>query len=95
MITLPPKLNNYLWISRKQLGWSRKRLAGFIGHETTSQLSRWEDGSQIPTLANALLLAHLLSRPVEELFTALREEVVRQAEERRRESGEDDIRTGG
>src|SRR2546425_5268053 len=90
MTSLRPKLNNYLWISRTRLGLTRKRLAVLIGHETTSQLSRWEDGVQLPSLANALMLGYLLKRPVEELFGSVREDVIRQVEARKKEADGND-----
>jgi len=31
-------------------------------------VSRWESGEKVPTLNNALLLAHTLDTPVESLF---------------------------
>src|SRR5207249_3382244 len=90
MISLRPKLNNYLWISRTRLGLTRKRLTALIGHETTSQLSRWEDGVQLPSLANALMLGYLLERPVEELFVSAREDVIRQVEARKKAADAND-----
>jgi transcriptional regulator with XRE-family HTH domain len=39
-----------------------------LGHRTGAQISRWESGEKIPTLDNALLLAHVLATPVESLF---------------------------
>ena len=49
----------------------RKKLAALLGHKTTSQLCRWEEGSQLPNLCNALLLSHFLQMPVEFLFKDL------------------------
>ena len=91
MTLLCPKLNNYLWIGRTRLGLTRKRLAVLIGHETTCQLSRWEDGEQLPSLRNALMLGYLLERPVEELFERVREDVIRDVENRKRESDDADV----
>ena len=90
MIPLQPKLNNYLWIGRTRLGLTRKRLAGLIGHETTSQLSRWEAGSQCPSLANALMLGYVLERPVEDIFFMLREEMIREVDRQRKAATEDE-----
>ena len=95
MISLHPKLNNYLWIARTRMGVTRKHLAGLIGHEATSQLSRWEDGAQVPTLANAFRLGYLLERPVEELFVTLREDVIRDIEARRTRADTDEKEEGG
>ena len=58
-------------------GMPRKQLASLLGHKTTSQLCRWEEGSQLPNLCNALLLSHFLQMPVEFLFKELRNDLVR------------------
>jgi transcriptional regulator with XRE-family HTH domain len=70
-------IKNRLWISRMKRGMPRKQLAALLGHKTTSQLCRWEEGSQLPNLCNALLLSHFLQMPVEFLFKDLRNDLVR------------------
>jgi DNA-binding XRE family transcriptional regulator len=70
-------IKNRLWISRKKREMPRKKLAALLGHKTTSQLCRWEDGSQLPNLCNALLLSHFLQMPIEFLFRDLRNDLVR------------------
>ena len=75
----PLSLQNRLRVTRRKRGLSRKRLAAWLGHQTTAQLCRWEQGMQIPTLSHALLLAHLLQLPVELLFQGIREDVIRRA----------------
>ena len=79
----PSKINNRIWITRVKRGLARKKLAALLGQKTTSQLCRWEDGSQLPSLENALALGYLLQTPVEFLFGRLRDSVVRQVEARR------------
>jgi len=69
-------LNNRLRTTRRKRGLSRKKLAALLGHKTTSQLCRWEQGTQIPTLAHALLLSYHLQMPIELLFQGLRDELV-------------------
>ena len=75
-------IHNRLWITRTKRALSRKKLAALLGHTTTSQLTRWEAGSQLPSLANALLLSYLLQTPVEFLFKSLRDAMVRQIQSR-------------
>jgi transcriptional regulator with XRE-family HTH domain len=70
-------IKNRLWISRKKRGMPRKQLAALLGHKSTSQLCRWEEGSQLPNLCNALLLSHFLQMPIEFLFRDLRNDLVR------------------
>ena len=60
-------------------GMARKKLAALLGHKTTSQLCRWEEGSQLPNLCNALLLSQFLQMPVEFLYKDLRDELVHRA----------------
>ena len=69
-------IKNRLWITRMKRGMPRKKLAALLGHKTTSQLCRWEEGSQLPNLSNALLLSHFLQMPVEFLFKDLRDALV-------------------
>ena len=72
-------IKNRIWISRKKRGMPRKKLASLLGHKTTSQLCRWEEGSQLPNLCNALLLSHFLQMPIEFLFKDLRNDLVRRS----------------
>lgn len=62
---------------------SRKKLAAWLGHRSASQLCRWETGTQIPSLATALALSHLLQTPVEYLFKGLRDQIAREIAARR------------
>jgi transcriptional regulator with XRE-family HTH domain len=82
MTPRPSSLANHLWTTRRKRGLSRKRLAGLLGHKTTSQLCRWEQGTQVPTLAHALLLGYLLQMPIEILFQGLRHELVLRMQQR-------------
>lgn len=61
-------ITNRLWRYRKERQLSQRHIARLLGHRTTAQVSRWESGTKIPTLDNALLLAHILEAPVESLF---------------------------
>lgn len=85
----PGKLNNRIWITRTKRGLGRKKLAALLNHRTTSQLCRWEDGGQIPSLRNALALGYALQMPVEFLFKGLRDGLVSQVEAHRRLAGEE------
>jgi transcriptional regulator with XRE-family HTH domain len=61
-------VTNRLWRYRKERQLSQRRVARLLGHRTGAQISRWESGEKIPTLDNALMLAHVLEGPVESLF---------------------------
>jgi transcriptional regulator with XRE-family HTH domain len=82
MIPHPSSLQNRLRTTRRKRGLSRKRLARLLGHKTTSQLCRWEQGTQVPTLARALLLSYLLQLPIEILFKGLWDELVTRMQSR-------------
>ena len=75
--TLSRYPKNCLWITRTKRGMPRKQLASLLGHKTTSQLCRWEEGCSLPNLCNALLLSHFLQMPIEFLFRDLRNDLVR------------------
>jgi hypothetical protein len=55
-------ITNRLWRYRKERQLSQRH-ARLLGHRTTAQVSRWESGAKIPTLDNALLLAHIVEAP--------------------------------
>lgn len=78
MALRPVTTHNRLWIIRIKRAMTRKYIAALLGHQTTSQLCRWETGTQVPNLVNALMLGYLLEMPVEFLFKDLREEVIHQ-----------------
>ncbi len=59
---------NSLWVYRKKIGLSQKRVAFFLGQKTSSQLSHYEQGSKVPGLVNALKLEIIYRTPVAFLF---------------------------
>lgn len=61
---------------------SRKRVARLLGHKNLQQLPRWEDGTRLPSLRDALALSCLFKLPVEILFRELRREVAQEIAER-------------
>ena len=65
-----PQLNT-LWISRKRVGLGQKSVARLLGHKSTSGISEYETGRQLPSLYTALKLAVVYNRPVTELYPDL------------------------
>lgn len=61
-------VTNRLWRYRTAQQLSQKQVAQHLGHKSTAQVSRWENSAKTPTLANALMLGHILKAPVEALF---------------------------
>ena len=61
-------VTNRLWRYRTAQQLSQKHIARLLGHRSSAQVSRWENGAKIPTLDNALMLGHILKVPVETLF---------------------------
>ncbi len=59
---------NNLWAYRKKGGLSQKRVAFFLAHKTSSQLSHYERGVKHPSLKNALKLEIIYHTPVAFLF---------------------------
>lgn len=62
------KLPNYLLVYRKRLGLSQKEVAFLLGSRNSSQPSRYEHFSRMPTLRTALALAVIFQASVYELF---------------------------
>ena len=65
------KIPNSLWTYRKKTGLSQKRVAFFLGHKTSSQLSNYERGKKTPGLENALKLEIIYKVPVAFLYKDL------------------------
>ena len=64
--------HNNLRYHRRLWGYSLKEVAFLLGHVSTSQLIRWERGSELPGVRNLLLLAYIYRIPCECLFPDLR-----------------------
>ncbi len=62
---------NDLWTYRKKMGFSQKRVASCAGLRTGNSLSRYERGSKLPSLINALKLEIVYRTPVAFLFGKL------------------------
>ncbi|MFA5942291.1 MAG: helix-turn-helix domain-containing protein [Candidatus Paceibacterota bacterium] len=73
-------IQNNLWTFRKQGGLTQKRVAYFLGHKTTSQLSHYERGVKCPNLTNALKLEIIYHAPAAFLFRDLHRELEREIE---------------
>jgi transcriptional regulator with XRE-family HTH domain len=65
------KEKNSLWVARNRMGFSQIRVARALGLKTTSILSRYEHGTRLPSLANALKLEIVYRTPVAYLFGGL------------------------
>ncbi len=76
------QLNNQLWTYRKKMGLSQKRVALLMGFKRTNDLSRYEHGVRIPSLANALKLEIIYRTPAAFLFKGLYEELRKEIKER-------------
>jgi len=61
-------ITNRLWTYRKKVGFSQKRAAYFLGFKGTNAISRYEHGSKLPGLINALKLEIVYRTPVAFLF---------------------------
>ncbi len=66
---MPKKeIKNCLWACRRKNGFSQKRVAIFLGHKRSSQLSHYECGRKLPNLTTALKLEIIYRTPVAFLF---------------------------
>ena len=62
---------NNLWVTRKQLGYSQKRVAHLLRYGDTTMLSKYEHGERPPPLLKAIRFAQIYKATVEELFPEL------------------------
>ncbi len=73
------RITNHLWSYRRKNGLSQKRVAVFLDHKTSSQLSHYERGAKYPNLVNALKLEIIYRVPVAflygDLYRKLREDI--------------------
>lgn len=70
---------NRLWLARKRRGLEQKQVAYLLGHRSIDQMSRYELGTRLPPLENALKLEIIYGVPLhflfKELFRKLEDEV--------------------
>ena len=79
------RTNNSLWVARQRMGFSQKSVAQTLGLKKTSVLSRYERGTRLPGLVNALRLEIVYRMPVAflypDLYRRIKEEI-RQKEDK-------------
>jgi transcriptional regulator with XRE-family HTH domain len=75
----PRSLANRLWLARKRRSLEQKQAAYLLGHQSLDQISRYELGTRLPSLDNALRLEVIYGVPLrllfKELFERLEDEV--------------------
>jgi transcriptional regulator with XRE-family HTH domain len=64
-------VKNSLWSARNKMGFSQKRVACALGLRRTCELSRYEHGTRIPGLINALKMEIVYRTPVAFLYSDL------------------------
>jgi transcriptional regulator with XRE-family HTH domain len=73
------KFQERLWLARSRRNLKQKQIAYLLGHNSLDQVSRYENGSRLPTLQTALKLEIILGVPVRamfpELYASLRSEI--------------------
>ena len=67
----PKPIQTNLWLARKRLGLSQKRVASLLGRRSVSVISEYEHGVKTPPLPIALKLQLIYQTPLGELFPAL------------------------
>ena len=72
-------LTNRLWLARKRRGLEQKQVAYLLNQQSIDQLSRYEQGTRLPSLTVALKLEVIYGVPLrllfKELFDSLEDEV--------------------
>jgi len=63
---------NRIWQAIKRSRYSQREVARLLGYRTASNISRWQNGSKLPTLAHAIGLSVALSTNVDALFPEIR-----------------------
>jgi transcriptional regulator with XRE-family HTH domain len=76
------KLPNYLRTYRRRAGLSQPDVAFLLGCKSKAKISRFELGTNLPTLKTALAYQAIFGVPVSELFAGVFEEIEREVTER-------------
>ena len=76
------KFQNRLWLGRSRRDLKQKHIAYLLGQKNLDQVSRYENGSRLPTLQTALKLEIILGVPVRTLFPELYAELRSEIRER-------------
>jgi transcriptional regulator with XRE-family HTH domain len=66
---------NLLRVVRRRLGLTQRELAFLLGYDSESQVSRIENGSRMPFLAEALIIELVFGVPAVRIFPQVREVV--------------------
>ncbi len=73
------RIPNCLWKYRKVSGYTQRQVALILGVRNTGMISRWENGSRLPSPVNILRLAALYGTLADALYAdmmrRLREEI--------------------
>src|SRR6266542_6117949 len=71
----PSSKPNLMRVLRRRLGLTQKELAFLVGYESDSQVSRIENGSRIPHLAEVLVVELVFGVPAVTVFPQIRQAV--------------------
>jgi transcriptional regulator with XRE-family HTH domain len=80
------KINVRLKMSRKRIGLGQKQVALLLGHKSTGELSRYENGVSLPPFETAVRLEIILGVPVSQLFENFYQELRELVTEKARET---------
>lgn len=80
----PPGIPNLVRMFRRRLGLTQQELAYLVGYDSDSQVSRIENGSRIPHLAEVLMIELIFGVPGVAMFPRVRDVVGRKVRSRLR-----------
>ena len=63
-----PIINNHLKAARVPCGYTQKQVAQLLGKDIENRLSRWEQGSAVPSVINLLQLCQLYSVKSDDIY---------------------------
>ncbi len=63
---------NRIFRAIKRSRYTQRKVAKLLGYKSASNISRWQSGTKLPTLAHAIALSVALSTTVDALFPELR-----------------------
>lgn len=76
------RIASLIRIHRKRSGFTQRELARLIGHKNSGRVSRHERGVTIPSLTAALGYETIFQVPMSDLFPAIQDAVIKNAEAR-------------
>jgi transcriptional regulator with XRE-family HTH domain len=83
------RIQNRLWSARKATGLTQYQVARLLGYKTSTQISRWEKGLQMPSVVDLMKLSAIYRRLANDLMFDLYHSVKTEIDQQIRKNNPD------